>query len=261
LIGNKVTILDPRYTPTGGLKMLPISDMKGIGFTGYDDDLRDPSKFFIVYDTGDNTTVAEGEAVPLDLFYSRATNFGDDYFLVDYVNSGTGEITQGFDWLEHDREQLSGEAANTCNNGGTYYYVIWNQWQEDELENVSESDAIFRRVMFIDDETTASTLPPVANLLYVSTYAADQSEDETITLVGSAKVFGETTVAQYRWMYNGEVLEGCEKQCNVPSRTLHPGWGEFSFDARDGNGWSKPVSVKILIAEELTKINLPIIKQ
>ena len=63
-------------------------------------------------------------------------------------------------------------------------------------------------------------------------------------------------------MYNGEVLEGCEKQCNVPSRTLHPGWGEFSFDAQDGRGnWSKPVGVKILIAEELTKIHLPIIKQ
>jgi len=67
LIGNKVTILDPRYSPTGGLKMLPITDLKGIGFTGYDDDVRDPSKFFIVYETGDNTTVAEGEAVPMDL--------------------------------------------------------------------------------------------------------------------------------------------------------------------------------------------------
>ena len=38
LIGNKETILDPRYTPTGGLKMLPISDLRGFGFTGYDDD-------------------------------------------------------------------------------------------------------------------------------------------------------------------------------------------------------------------------------
>jgi hypothetical protein len=56
----------------------------------------------------------------------------------------------GFDWLEHDRDDLSGEAANTCNNGGTFYYVIWNQWQEDEDENVSNSDAIFRRVMFCE---------------------------------------------------------------------------------------------------------------
>ena len=62
--------------------MLPITDLKEIGFTGYDDDERDPSKFFIVYETGDNTTVAEGEAVPLDLFYSRATDWGDDYDLV-----------------------------------------------------------------------------------------------------------------------------------------------------------------------------------
>ena len=34
LIGNKETILDPRYSPTGGLKMLPITDLMGIGFLG-----------------------------------------------------------------------------------------------------------------------------------------------------------------------------------------------------------------------------------
>ena len=38
-----------------------------------------PSRYFIVYETGDNTTTAEGEPEPLDLFYSRAVNFGDDY--------------------------------------------------------------------------------------------------------------------------------------------------------------------------------------
>ncbi len=64
----------------------------------------------------------------------------------------TGEIDRyGFDWLEHDREDLSGEAANTANHGGTFYYAIWNQWQEDEHENVSDSDAIFRRIMYLDD--------------------------------------------------------------------------------------------------------------
>jgi hypothetical protein len=93
LIGNKETILDPRYTPTGGLKMLPITDLKGMASQVTMMMMRDPSKYFIVYETGDNTTVAEGEAVPLDLFYSRATNWGDDYDLVEYYNSGTGEIT------------------------------------------------------------------------------------------------------------------------------------------------------------------------
>jgi hypothetical protein len=134
LTGNKVTILDPRYTPTGGIKMLPITDKfdVGGGTLPYADDAeRDPSKFFMVYETGDNTTVAEGEAVPLDLFYSRATNWGDDYDLVEYT-TGDGETIEAFDWLEHDREDLSGEAANTANPAGTFYYVIWNQWQDVE---------------------------------------------------------------------------------------------------------------------------------
>ena len=175
LTGNKVTILDPRYTPTGGLKMLSITDLKGINFTGYDDDVRDPSKFFIVYETGDNTTVAEGEAVPMDLFYSRATAWGDDYFLVEYTSTTDTEETWGFDWLEHDREDLSGEAANTCNNGGTYYYVIWNQWQEDAEENVSNSDAIFRRVFFND---TVDAIPS-SSVVYVNSYAFGWTTDTT----------------------------------------------------------------------------------
>ena len=45
----------------------------------YDSDLRDPSRYFMVYETGDNTTVEVGEAEPLDLFYGRAESFGDDY--------------------------------------------------------------------------------------------------------------------------------------------------------------------------------------
>ena len=50
-----------------------------------DDAVRDRDKFFMVYETGDNTTVAEGEAVPLDLFYSRATVYGDVWEVMDYT--------------------------------------------------------------------------------------------------------------------------------------------------------------------------------
>ena len=84
LIGNKVTVLDPRYSPTGGMKLYATIRTNwltenGFTFTGlpYADDVaRDPSKYFLVYETGDNTTVTEGEATPLDLFYSRATGVG-----------------------------------------------------------------------------------------------------------------------------------------------------------------------------------------
>jgi len=264
LIGNKETILDPRYTPTGGLKMLPITDLKGIGFTGYDDDVRDPSKFFIVYETGDNTTVAEGEATPLDLFYSRATNWGDDYFLVEYTSSTDPEdVTMGFDWLEHDREDLSGEAANTCNNGGTLYYVIWNQWQEDEFENVSNSDAWFRRVLF--NELVEAD--PYATILYQSTDRVDLStwpEDELIVLVGSGKdndgLGPGSGIDNVRWWSDIEGHECNERTWQFPPRGLIPGWHEFSFAVQDNEGhWSQPKTARILIAEQFHNIYLPLI--
>ncbi|MBK8988677.1 MAG: hypothetical protein IPM39_21835 [Chloroflexi bacterium] len=246
LTGNRVTILDPRYTPTGGLKMLPITDLKGIGFTGYEDDVRDPSKFFIVYETGDNTTVADGEAVPLDLFYSRATTYGDDYFLVEYANAGTGEITMGFDWLEHDREDLSGEAANTCNNGGTYYYVIWNQWQEDELENVSNSDAIFRRVMFLNEDTAANT-PPYVSILYTSHTAADYSAGD-LTFIGSARPLGSAQIAAYEWRSDLDGLLSNQKSFTIPVTDLSLGNHMISFRAQDNHGrWSNEVTTALFV--------------
>ena len=73
LTGNKITILDPRYSPTGGLKLYPTIrtdwlTANGIAFTEglpYEDDLvRDPSKFFMVYETGDNTTVGRRRSHP-----------------------------------------------------------------------------------------------------------------------------------------------------------------------------------------------------
>jgi hypothetical protein len=246
LTGNRITILDPRYTPTGGLKMLPITDLKEIGFTGYDDDVRDPSKFFIVYETGDNTTVAVGEATPLDLFYSRATNWGDDYFLVEYYNQGTGETTLGFDWLENKADDLSGEAANTCNNGGTYYYVIWNQWQEDEHENVSNSDAIFRRVMFLPD--AEADLLFFANILYAS-HTQVKNLAESLTFVGTTR--GREPVA-YRWRSSVDGELSTAKSFTIPASTLTMGVHTIYFAAQDEHGvWSNEASMTLIVGHRL----------
>ena len=66
LTGNKVTILDPRYSPTGGMKLYPTISTDWLTDNGFIFReicptmmtlLRDPSKFFMVYETGDNTTV------------------------------------------------------------------------------------------------------------------------------------------------------------------------------------------------------------
>jgi hypothetical protein len=259
LTGNKETILDPRYTPTGGLKMLPVTDLKGIGFTGYDDDARDPSKFFIVYETGDNTTVAEGEATPLDLFYSRAANWGDDYDLVEY-ETGDGEIVEGFDWLEHDREDLSGEAANTTNNGGTFYYVVWNQWQEDEHENVSESDAIFRRVMYLDD-TDAN---PTALILYASHSAVDYRTD-AVQFVGGGRDndhMGEGKLIAYDWTSSLDGTLSNQKSFSMAPTSLSLGIHVISYRVQDEEGnWSMEDTMTLLVAEELHTLYIPTIQQ
>jgi hypothetical protein len=265
LVGNKETILDPRYTPTGGIKMLPITDLKGIGFEGYVDDIRDPSKFFIVYETGDNTTVAEGEAVPLDLFYSRAINWGDDYDLVEYdkVNEeGEVEVEIGFDWLEHDRDDLSGEAANLANNGGTFYYAIWNQWQEDEHENVSESDAMFRRIMYLDEIEA----DPEVEIIYVSHTMADY--DDTLVLIGSARDGDQIDglpledISEVLWVDLFDGTEYDQRKWVIPAASLQPGWHEFTFSAKDKGGRKSPeVSVTVWIAEEFHHIYLPTIAQ
>jgi hypothetical protein len=233
--------------------------------------MRDPSKFFMIYETGDNTTVTEGEAVPLDLYYSRATVYGDVWELDPaWYDEETGEIEDyRWPWVENKAEILSGEASMLANPGGTFMYSVWNQWQEEILpdghELVFDSDMIFRRFLYLPDESTIQ-VAPIVKILYVSTIAADQSADETITLVGSAQSFGSSNgIEEYRWQVesNGQVIDlpGCEKLCNVPARTLHPGWGQFSFDARDSNGnWSQVDTVNVLIAEVLTRISLPLIQ-
>ncbi|GBC60718.1 hypothetical protein DENIS_1675 [Desulfonema ishimotonii] len=155
LIGTQVTILDPRYSPTTD------SILQEDGSFLYPDDERNPSKFFIVYETGDNSTVAEGEATPLNLYYSRAINWGDEYDLADIDDDDIGDT---FDWLENKKKYHSGEGSITANPGGTFFYAVWNQWQEDKHENVFDSDAIFRRVLYLDEDCEGEdciTPPPV----------------------------------------------------------------------------------------------------
>ncbi len=194
LTGNKVTVLDPRYSPTGGLKQYSTIRTDwleaNIGAPSetlpYPDDLAiDPSKYYLVYETGDNTTVDVGEAVPLDLFYSRATVYGDFLEWYDYVNDDNDDILvePRWPWLENQTDDLSGEASVVLNPGGTFAYNVWNQWKEEitfdefgvEHDLVYDSDMWFRRLLYLPDgSTAAATLNPIARLLYVSTYAADQ---------------------------------------------------------------------------------------
>jgi hypothetical protein len=185
----RITTLDPRYAPTKATITDGCTDalfvdptlIEGI-FTcddlsvDYDSDLRDPSRYFMVYETGDNTTVQDGEAEPLDLYYSRAEGFGDDYVVwtetdtgydsdptavcyptVDYgvedlgVAVGSGFCNE-FDRMNTGGDTRSSEANLEANPDGSKLYGVWAQWVVDEItEEVVEADAMARRIWWIDE--------------------------------------------------------------------------------------------------------------
>jgi len=187
----RVTTLDPRYAPTPA----SITDGCGEGLDEalaavvtcddgsilHDSDLRDPSRYFMVYETGDNSTVAEGEAEPEDLFYSRAESFGDDYVVWTETDTGldgdtssetsvcypttayedakvVGTVVEGsgfcneFDRMNAGGDTHSSEANLEANPDGSKLYGVWTQWVMDELgEDVIDSEANMRRIWWIDN--------------------------------------------------------------------------------------------------------------
>lgn len=276
LIGNKITILDPRYTPTGGLKLYPTIRTDwletNIGAPSetlpYEDDLaRDPSKFFMIYETGDNTTVAEGEAVPLNLYYSRATVYGDVWEQdLDWIDENEELIGYRWPWAENKKEILSGEASMLANPGGTFMYSVWNQWQEEithwvdeygiehEEEHVFDSDIIFRRflyVMDVDAETT--NFAPIAKILSPTQEVFGVEEDQVIDLYASARDLDELgdgeTILEYVWTINGIAIPeeyqddfkalGFDcfsgKECKAPARVVSGHWDGSQFQEP---GWA-----------------------
>jgi len=185
----RITTLDPRFAPSGGPRGLAIADgcvdstdptidttVMTCDDTSEDDtDARNPSRYGVVYETGDNNTVVDGEAEPLDLFYSRGENFGDDYVvwaetdtttadpslcypsnahddpdIVDTVIEGSGFCNE-FDRLNTRSDTHSSEADMEMNPGGTKVYAVWAQWVfEGDRDNydgeIVESDAMARRL-------------------------------------------------------------------------------------------------------------------
>lgn len=181
LTSNKFTVLDPRFTPTG--TNLGVA-MPSVPFAGADDwllfqpedptDLRNPTRFFVVYETGDNTTTAVGEAEPLDLNYTRGEAFGDHFTVWSEVDTGLsdpiadcypsnnhGDTTvawaagTGFcneaDGLEAKQDDRSEEASVTATANGDFLYGVWAQFTVDDLGEFLEGDAVFRRIWYLDD--------------------------------------------------------------------------------------------------------------
>jgi hypothetical protein len=182
------TILDPRYTASGGIPPSGVPTEGDIDWAIYEPidptDILNPSRYFVVYEDGDNTTVTEGEAEPLDLGYGRGEMFGDHFTVwaetdttagtIDncYPNdphgdedaewaAGTGFCNE-FDKLEGFKDALSEEASITASAHGDFLYGVWGQFNVDEDGEFVDGDTMFRRVWYLDDyisDTEAWTLP------------------------------------------------------------------------------------------------------
>jgi hypothetical protein len=164
LIGTHDTVLDPRFTGTdpsflGNItKMMVDGVLVDMGVLLYPDDEVDPSKYFATFEEGDTADIADGgEGIPMDMFYARATNFGDDYDLADENGDGVADVdpTDGefeiFDKLEwHDPH--AEEADLRSNPGATLFYAIWSEYMETEDGQIYDSDAIVRRTMELGDD-------------------------------------------------------------------------------------------------------------
>ncbi len=290
LIGNKITILDPRYSPTGGMKLYPTIRTDwletNIGAPSetlpYEDDLaRDPSKFFMIYETGDNTTSDIGEATPLNLYYSRATVYGDVWELdPDWYDEETGEILDyRWPWVENDKEDLSGEASMVASPGGTFMYTVWNQWKEEITEDghelIFDADMWFRRFMYLPDDSTQD-IAPIVSWLYTGPTMVATSTEDVIDLkvmvydiddLNGDGLLGDGidtitwSTCEGQGCTPGTEIVACAglKQCNIPARNLSNGWQGFSMRGGDNEGNHREVITYVFVATTLYKVQMPLI--
>jgi len=165
----KLTILDPRYAPDP--PTMPTID-DGVNFDP-DSDQFNPTRFFVVYETGDNTTVADGEAEALDLFYGRAVRFGDHYqvwapednmegFCLPGLTSA-GIFCNEFDRLTVGSDVSAEEASLAMSPSGDTLYSAWAQFTTAPIPGEPLSDARYARTWYTDTypEWTAPDAPEV----------------------------------------------------------------------------------------------------
>jgi hypothetical protein len=278
LTGTRITVLDPRYSPTGGMLKLDysnllcyddaIGDWANCGYAEepYPEELRDPSAYFVTYETGDNTVVTVDTAtVPLDMYYSRATNFGDDWDMVQFTTS-SGQVVDRWDWLELGPE-LAEEASVFGNADGSKFYAVWNQELEIGEEVYTNMDTEFRRIFYNLTEIDAD---PSATILGDLPAEVEEGSDEILTFIGTGRDndrMGEggqygRGVDGYRWFssLNGLLNEG--QVFEIPIKDLIKGLHTIYFSVLDDEGnWSAPdtVTIGVGVPNQPGRIFLPII--
>jgi hypothetical protein len=168
----------PTYPLDGRVATLP--NMCPKGNCVFVEDSYVNNMFFVAWGTVDNakstgSTGVKAEAGPLDLFYTRTEDYGDNYLKIPWViggensNQGYGETVWRYDFIAKGEPEEQGEAQLRATSDGSKAYVIWHSMISAEADpdeeytryypwkpsESSENDLWFRRVIFWPDADTA----------------------------------------------------------------------------------------------------------
>jgi hypothetical protein len=277
LTGTRITVLDPRYSPSGGMlkkdyTSLLCYDEMAVDWVKcadteapYPEEVRDPSVFFVTYETGDNTVVTEETGtIPMDMYYSKASNFGDNWDLVEFTTS-SDQVVERWDWLENGPD-LATEASVYGNPDGSKFYAVWNQELPIAEDVYTDMDVEFRRIFYNLTETLSD--PMVAILSDVPTEVA-YSPDEELTLVGTGRDtdrLGEGQQGQgidaYEWSSDIDGVLSTEQVFSVAATDLTMGLHTFTFSVQDNEGDTSSTSVIVGVGvanTSLNKVFLPVL--
>jgi hypothetical protein len=221
------------------------------------------------------------------MYYSKATNFGDDWDVVEFTTS-SGQLVERWDWLENGPD-LATEASVYGNPDGSKFYAVWNQELptgevDDHGEAISTNmDSEFRRIFY---NLTDTATDPVATLLTPTDVEFRLSivNEDVLTLVGTGRDtdrLGEgVDIPKVTWFdENGaiyckvenplEVAAGaepiyeCEKETELKATEMVPGKYKIKFKVMDNEGnWSLPTEeVRIWVAYDFYDVFLPAIQR
>jgi hypothetical protein len=175
---NKETSADPRMGTTPPTYPLDGRDATLPILRFVEDDYVN-NMFFVAWGTADNAKSTGGdslktEASPLDVYYTRSEDYGDNYVKIPWViggensNAGYGETVWRYDYIAKGEPEEQGECQLRATSDGSKAYVIfhsmiaaeedpdeiptrWYPWKPSES---TENDLWFRRVIFWPDAVT-----------------------------------------------------------------------------------------------------------
>jgi hypothetical protein len=247
LIGNKITILDPRYSPTGGLKLYPTirTDWPDGHELLYDSDIIFRRLMYVP--DGATTTL---------LLRPLAS--------VLYLSSPT--ITAGL-----DDDILDGVFTGIVKSIGDKFWTIGNYsvrvTKDTEIkETIVVGDYV--KVKFVWDSTTM-----VATEI-------ELEDDDDLIIVGTGRIRNHAhqgnQIEAYRWRSqsgnvcamdlvddDGDGLVECEQILQLKAHQFATNrWHIFTLDVLDSAGnWSAPVSVSIYVSDGNFYLMLPVMSR